>query len=349
MKRFVLLLLILATFGVLSTSAQESVPGYTCPDQTVFREDTPFTLEQVESLVGFSDPGLQDVVDAPIYTDAVTPYYSFYFSCTPQNDTTFVALLYQLPDEWTRLRVFKLQAGEVVVEASFDRPQSAAWVYHFMGVSGFADRNFNGLPDLFVGGSDGAKTWFSGLRILELGADGVLRDITPVGGETGPNGFADIDGDGIPELYDNYFFFVPTYPNFTVSVQRLDRWWKWNSVGHQIVAVQVSAFPNDGSDPMTIGLDSGKRIDAYLSELSPYQVCVDMPQERQDAYGGIRWYLFQILMYYFAWGKYDEGWAKIQPILLMGQNCSDSAGKQVFLGAVNDFAAHFADPRNRLD
>jgi len=341
MKLHSLLLLTIVLATTMRSAQGAAQNRYICPEQTEIRSETPFTLDELETLLGFHTPGLDDLINLPAYTYQPEPYYFFYLSCTPQNDTTFVALLYPISQVQMRLRVFQLQADQVVVEASLDDVQNG-WLPHWMRVSGFADRNFNGRPDLSVRGEDGTKGWYSGMRIVELGDDHALHDITPVGGSIGPDDFDDIDGDGIPELHNAEYFFVPTTTNVSAAVQVMHQWWAWNSAGYRTVAVEVPAFPRSEPSYWSTELDSGDRIRDYLDALTPEEICTQIAEET-PAFGDLREHLFDITLYFDTWGDLDTGQALIQPILMSAEACPESDGKQIFMIMRDVLTSYFDD------
>ena len=200
---------------------------YVCPDETRFASDEPFTVDELAEIVGFSHPGLQAVADMESYMFREEPYFFFDLSCTPYNDTYYMALLFPQYGTGVGLIVYQVR-GAQILNYTYFQPYYYGWISHLGSISGFADRNFNGLPDFYVGGSGGGSAGFAiGMRFLEINAVGVVEDITPVGGEYGPRGFDDINEDGIPELFDVQSYFVPTFEFVGVARQFVYVWWEW--------------------------------------------------------------------------------------------------------------------------
>lgn len=337
-----LIVLLIAVFAVqLASPGTAFLQDNSCPEETYFSSETPFTLDEIQSIVGFTHPTLEDIATMSVYTLA-PPSYFFRLTCTPYRDMKYVAILYLPPmTSNMRLLVFQVRDGQVFNLSTYDQ-DLIGWLPHTVSVSKFADRNFNGLPDFVIGGSDGAKGRNSGMRFLEMDEAGIITDITPDNGRSGPSGFDEINGDGIPELYDMDFYFVPTFSSISVMVQVLEIWWGWNGSAYETVRVKVQGFHEIPQNLRASNADSGSLIDSYLAGLTPDGICADMLEESLNAvHEPIRWKLFHILVYYHAWGNLDAGWAKIQSVLDTVGTCEDSDGKALFFSALDEFVAYF--------
>ena len=345
--RWILPLVLLIFFS--PASAQDAVvqTPYTCPTETEFRSETPFTQARVEDWLGFWHPLLQEVADMPEY-----PFHNIsYFvlsSCSLHSERAYIALLVPMigPDVLTPLLTFELQGNQVTAATRYEF--NLIGLPHLSAIARFADRNFNGFPDMVVWVRDIGTMYENPMLLLEWRANGIV-DISPPVTDGSPNGLEDIDRDGIPELLDTSFYFIPAQQTASAVVQQLRSWYRWNGVAYEMVAVQV--YPFEASPGMVTdylpGLDdryvqdSGPYIEDFLTAFSLQQICelvvlddrAGRPEEELSAL------LFQILLYHQTWGDVQAGWTAIEPITTVARTCPASEGKRFFFNALDGFAS----------
>lgn len=354
---FVITLLCILSVGSLF-SESALAQGYACPEKIRYESDTPFTLAEIEAILDFSHPTLQEVADSPENDENRDSNFSYFVgvTCTPFNGTFYVTVIHiheQVVDEHLRqvlyLHVFHLQSGQVLSTAS--RDIIGCWLT-YTRASGFADRNFNGLPDIFITTTCGGSSPGFWMQVIEFDSQQeILFDITPVGFGDAPAGFNDINNDGIPEVYDYTWYYVPT---FFTDQSYYYTWLEWNGSTYERSAVNVVSFTNSNSlfsisNPPSD--DSGSYILSYLSNLSRDNVCEAISQTAPFEYAyssseyarEIRWKLFHSLLYYHVWDNLDMGWAHVYSITNTAENCPDSEGKTIFFEAIEAYEIYFEE------
>lgn len=344
--RWILPLVMLIVF--FPASAQDAVVQtlYACPTETEFRSETPFTRALVEDLLGFWHPLLQEVADMPEYPFYTIPYFVL-SSCSLHSDRAYIALLVPMigPGVLTPLLTFELQGNQVTAATRYEF--NLIGLPHLSAIAGFADRNFNNFPDLAIWARDNGNMSENGMILLEWHADGIV-DITPPVTDGSPNGFDDIDRDGVPELLDTNFYFVPTFETASAGVQQLRTWYRWNGIRYEMVAVQVAPFVPSHTSVIDYlaGLDdryvqdSGPYIEDFLTAFSLQQICelVVLDDRARRPEEGLSARLFQILLYHQTWGHVEEGWTAIESIITVARTCPASEGKRFFFNALDGFA-----------
>jgi len=336
--RWILPLVVLIVF--YPASAQDAVvqTPYTCPTETEFRSETPFTQAQVEDWLGFWHPLLQAVVDLP-EPNGGSPY-TFLTSCTFNRDGVYVSVVLQTG----QVLAFSLNSFQVIAGDSYPL-SSVGWAF-ISKVSKFADRNFNGLPDWFVqGGDTGLQDYVERIRLLEWGNDGNIYEVSLPAIEDAiedvPVQFDDIDRDGIAEVVDILFFFIPMRGYYRSDVRGAVAWFGLQGSSYEMVAVQVPAFPAESyhNPPQ----DSRQIIDEFLSNIQFDSLCESLPTNiaplREYSFNER---LFEILLYYQLWGETEEGWAAIQPIWDAVADCPESEQKQFFFESIAEYGEYIA-------
>jgi hypothetical protein len=315
-----------------------------CTSESKLQSEVPFTQAQVADLLGFWHPLLQEVVDMPEYPFVSLPYVYPYFvlqSCSLHGDVVYIALYIPAIASSSTILVFELAEGQITAAGySFD----LMGLPHLSAISGFADRNFNGYPDMVVWANDTGNMSENPLLLLEWGDNGIV-DITPPVTDGSPNGLEDIDRDGVPELLDTNLYFIPTQQGNSALVQQLRSWFRWNGVAYEMVAVQVYPFAPSSRMVLnymrgiTVGSieDSGPYIEDFLNSLSLEQICelVGIDDRAVRPEQGLSARLFQILLYHRAWNHAQEGWNAIEPITTLATTCPESAGKTFFFSALD--------------
>lgn len=343
--RWILPLVVLIVF--YPASAQDAVvqTPYTCPTETEFRSKTPFTQAQVEDWLGFWHPLLQEVVDMPPYSFSSIPYVDPYFvlkSCSLRGSTFYIGVYIPAVGRPSTVLAFEILEGQIT---AVRHPFTLMGIPHLSSISAFADRNFNGLPDMAVWARDTGNMSENPLLLLEWQASGMV-DITPSVTGGSPNALADIDRDGVPELLDTHLYFIPTQQGASAGVQQLLVWYRWNSIAYEMVAVQVDPFVPSPEMDYIPGIsdryieDSGLYINDFLNGLSLEQICewVGLDDRARRPEEGLSARLFQILLYHQTWGRVEEGWTAIESIITVARTCPASAGKSFFFNALDRFA-----------
>ncbi|MBN8594092.1 MAG: hypothetical protein J0M33_20225 [Anaerolineae bacterium] len=332
--RWILPLVMLIVF--FPASAQDAVVQtlYACPTETEFRSETPFTRALVEDLLGFWHPLLQAVVDMP--EPFIGNIYRFYASCTTYTAGLYVSLFLQ--DK--KVLVFSLNESRVTAGAIYQLT-GTRWYIGF-SVSKMADRNFNGLPDWFVWGTeDGQQQNYAGLKFLEWGSDGVIYEVPLPSIEELPVGFDDIDGDGIPEVVDYLRYFIPLHPFVNADARAAHAWFGLRGNRYTMVAVEVQAF--SAVSYYRPHQDSGIAINEFLSSIQLETICEQLSRGiNYSTEYSFNERLFEILLYYQLWGKTNEGWAAIQPIWDAVALCPESEQKQFFFESIAEYGEYIA-------
>lgn len=336
--RWILPLVMLIVF--YPASAQDAVvqTPYTCPTETEFRSETPFTRVQVEDLLGFWHPLLQAVVDMkPIEASKIQ--YVFDFSCTSFVDQFYTSLF--VPDIVTTVLAFTIIEAEVARGASY-RLDTFYWMAFSMDLSQFGDRNFNGLPDWFIyGGDTGTQQISTGIRLLEWGLDGEIYEVELPSIGMNPRGFSDFNQDGIPEVFEYFGYFIPTRPFVGAARTGLTIWYGLEGDGYTMLAVQIPSFPESAWRGSTG--DSGGSIRYFLNNFPLEHLCDNL----KVGVGFMSDYtlneqLYEILLYYHVWGQGEAGWTAIQPIWDQVATCPDSDSKRYFFDAIAKYSEDIA-------
>jgi hypothetical protein len=350
--RYSILILVALVVGWAGHRLNAQATPYTCPTETEFLSEVPFTPENLAGILGFAHSSLDEVAAMQRYIfSRGNNNYFLKIACTQimGTETTYVALYHPLPDS-TRfddmhIRAYRLNNGIAVQASSFDL-SGTAWLHHLSTIHGFADRNFNGLPDFYIfGGTGGNGSDHSSIRWFEVDQTGTLRNITPL---PNPNGFEDLNDDGVPEIYDYHGFYAPGYGYYP----SVSRWWQLVDGAYRLIAVDVFDFQEPTVhvriNEREIGIyDAKNRMESYLNQLDIHTICdaFTVPDESGGSPAFVlRYNLYYILMYYYGWGDVNAGWQRIQMALDFAAACPESDQKTRFQDYIAEFRAHLSQP-----
>ncbi len=305
---------------------------YNCPESQSLDSDTPFTLEEVEAYVGFSHPALELATMTSENWSGSSNYF-IDSSCTIQNDVTYLTLIYNVTRSDMRLQVFVIRFGRVEQQADILIPSIGTWMASSVHLTSFADRNFNQLPDVAAMGNNGGACCLPEMVLIELTPDGELRDITPDivmlrSERLRPVEFDEIDGNGVPEIYDGGYVYAPGGSLF------LKRWWGWDGTEYRLVQVEVGNISSQW--------DVNNFIRYRLSE----NVCQRIIEDAQpnSSHGWrVRSRLGAVLLYYDAWSDVEAGWEVLQPVLDAATACEPTPETIEFMEAIAAFREYFAE------
>ncbi|MFN8374516.1 MAG: hypothetical protein U0694_16765 [Anaerolineae bacterium] len=158
-------------------------------------------------------------------------------------------------------------------------------------ISGFADRNGNGYPDLAVDTASSGSNGWSITLLFELRPAGEVVYLTPATPDVPPNSFVDLNGDSILEMRGvwKYYDVALGLPNCCFPL--MIRYFGWDGTVYQ----DISSTLPDLYYPAIAELQKGFRggFGCMHPSVSLYQMLID----------------------YYAIGRLPEGWAWLQPRL----------------------------------
>jgi hypothetical protein len=350
--RYSILIVVALALGWAGHRLNAQATPYTCPTETEFLSEAPFTPETLAGILGFAHPSLEEVAQMHRSPGLrANNNYFFKITCTrlTGTETIYLILYHKPPDNPSSyemsIRMYRLNNG-IPEQTSSIGLSDTRWLHHLSTIHGFADRNFNGLPDFYIlGGTGGNISDHSSFRWFELDESGTLRNITPL---PNPNGFEDLNNDGVPEIYDYHGFDRPGHGYYTA----LSRWWQLVDGAYRLIAVDVPEFQEPTiyvriNERESGNYDAKNRMESYLNQLDIHTICDAFTVP--DAGGGspafvLRYNLYYILMYYYGWGDVNAGWQRIQMALDFAAACPESGQKTRFQEYIDEFRAYLSQP-----
>jgi hypothetical protein len=317
------------TLGDVEYQTQPTLLNYKCPEEDQLLSDTPLSVEDITAFLGFHHPAFERLMQAK------WDYPWFNVQCAVYDNRAYLALYYAA-NEFIQVYEIEQSNPRLVYEIG-DLPPSIN-----INVTDFADRNFNGLPDISLSdmnvGNGRCPSWsMSRFVILERDSNGEWHDIAPEVTLVELGGFDDIDSDGIPELTGSKYYVLPGITGVGGCLgQIMTVWYEWNGQDYsKRVAIRIQSGFNDRifNDMPVSFMDQSYSVTFYAERLA----CDLINSEREKQFFGVT------LLYYYAWGRLDEGWQVVQPIIDVALACGDTPEVREFQETISALRSYFAE------